>query len=141
MVDPRRAWLDQLAAAPLTSTHAVTKAKAGDIAGLDEAIRSGGKRKIPKHGNFTAFLTGGMASDEWPFMLVGESRRPMNFIAALLADTDPNDADAESLWLTLEDFALRVADAARYEQAKEERASLDEALPPATTPPRTWRPL
>lgn len=139
-VGPLQAWLQGLISGAPTSTHTAKKAKADDIAGLDEPIRPGGKRKTPKQQTFTAFLTGGMASDEWPFMLVGESRRPVDFIAALLADTDLDDADDECLWLTLEDFAFHLGDAARFEQAQAERAAMDKAFP-AGKPVRTFNPL
>jgi hypothetical protein len=67
-------------------------------------------------------------------------RRPVDFIAALLADTDPSDADDECLWLTLEDFAFRLGEAARYEQAQADRAAMDKAFP-AGKPVGRFKPL
>jgi hypothetical protein len=128
-VGPLRTWLQQSMAGAPATTHAATKAKAATIAGLDEPIRKGGKRKTPKQPTFAAFLTTGLSSDEWPFVLVGDSQRPVDFIAHLLADIPPDDRDEECLWLTLEDYTSRLGDAARFEQAMAEKEAMEKALP------------
>lgn len=139
-VGPLRTWLQDLMTGAPSSTHAVTKSKAAHVAGLDEPILRGGRRKTPKQATFTAFLTSGLPSDEWPFVLIGESRRPIDFVGALLAGDDPVGDDAECLWLTLEDFTHRLADAARHEQALAEREALEKSLP-AGPRVRTIKPL
>jgi len=128
-VGPLRTWLQQLMAGAPASTHAATRAKAAAIAGLDEPIREGGKRKTPKQPTFAAFLTTGLSSDEWPFVLLGDSQRPVDFIAHLLADITPDDQDEECLWLTLDDYTSRLGEAARFEQAMAEKEAMEKVLP------------
>lgn len=103
---PLRTWIQGLISTAPVSTHEASSAKENDIAGLDEPILRGGRRKKPKpeHGTFPAFFTTASLEDEWAFLLCGESRRPVDFITASLDERPMDKDDEECAWLTLDIF-------------------------------------
>lgn len=129
---PLRSWMQGLIETAPTSSAAKTQRQADAIAGLDEPILRGGRRKKPAHQSYAAFMSTAQRLDEWPFAIVGPHKRPIDFITAL--EMELTDADACE-WLTLEHYLAQLKNAtqaeAQYNQARAERADLADKLPPA----------
>jgi len=132
---PLRSWLrGQLQTAP-ASSHEASQRRAADIAGLDEPILRGGRRKKPQQSSFNAFLAHALPDHEWPFALVGSHQRPVDFIEALTMELDD---EVSCVWLTLGDYLTKLRDAAQGEEADALADDLDGVFPQAkgSTRPR-----
>lgn len=137
-VGPLRQWIQHtIEHAPSSPTeHRATKA--AEELGFDEPILRGGHRKRPKQSSFAQFLMTAHPGDEWAFVYVGPSRRPVDAIGAL------THVDAEQVvdagWLCLNDYAdaLKVAAvwAAGAEEAEQRQRQASETQLPIADHPR-----
>ncbi|NYE29204.1 hypothetical protein HDE78_002162 [Rhodanobacter sp. K2T2] len=129
---PLRNYIRGLITAPNLSTSEHTQAKLDAKVGLDEPMLRGGRKKA-KQASFTGFLSVGLMHDEWPFALVGEHRRPIDFLSSLEIEFD---VEPECRWLTLKTYLTELKRSAVDEtlasEAMAERAGLDKSIPEAS---------
>jgi hypothetical protein len=123
-VGPLRAWL-QRTVDEAPSSPSDQRAKGDqDALGFDEPILRGGRRKHSTQSSFASFLSEGHPDHEWPFVLVGNQRRPVDAVGAL------NGVDLEQItgseWLSLTDYLMALRTASECERAEalaEQRAT------------------
>jgi hypothetical protein len=79
-----RQWIQHTGEhAPSSHTeHRATKAT--EELGFDEPILRGGYRKQSKQSSFAQFFVTAKPDDEWPYVFVGPSRRPVSAIEAFI---------------------------------------------------------
>ncbi|HET7329900.1 hypothetical protein [Dyella sp.] len=137
-VGPLRGWMNGLIEGAPASSAEKTQRKTDAIAGLDEPILKGGRRKRPAQQSYGAFMSTAQRLDEWPFAIVGQHKRPIDFITALAMELNDDDACE---WLTLEHYIALLKestqDETQFKQAQAERANLSDKLPEAPERKRT----
>jgi hypothetical protein len=95
--------------------------------GFDEPIFRGGHRKRAKQSSFPQFLATAKPDDEWTFVFMGPSRRPIDAISALTQVDVEQIVDAG--WLCLNDYADALKAAAVWElNAEEAKRRSDQSL-------------
>lgn len=137
-VGPLRQWIQHtIEHAPTSPTEHRAKQVADDL-GFDEPILRGGHRKRPKQSSFAQFLATAEPDDEWTFVFMGPSRRPVDAIGAMTQVDAAQIVDTG--WLCLDDYADALKAAATWEvgakEAKQRHSQSSHVFEPISDHPQ-----
>jgi hypothetical protein len=112
-VGPLRAWLQRTVDEAAASPTEQREKRNQESLGFDELILRGGRRKRATQTSFASFLVEAHPNHEWPFLLIGNQRRPVDAVGAF-NDVDLNQM-VDSTWLSLSGYLEALREAAERE--------------------------